>query len=88
MLCSNLSTSHEEPSEVENDNGPMPDKHGYGQSGLNKRDREAAGLFYLSTVYLPERLENNLKKYLKSKVIGFIYQTFGKCLLLQCSAFS
>ncbi|KAL9974785.1 hypothetical protein ACROYT_G011868 [Oculina patagonica] len=65
VLCSNLSTSHKEPSEVENDNSPTAEKHGYGQSSFNKRDKEAAGLFYLNTVCLPEQLEKNLQKYLK-----------------------
>ena len=63
VLCSNLSTSHQEPS----DNSHTTEKYGYGQSGLDQRDKEAAGLFYLKTVYLPEQLEKNLQKYLKSK---------------------
>jgi len=63
VLCSNLSTSHQEPSV----NSHTTEKYGYGQSGLDQRDKEAAGLFYLSTVYLPDQLEKNLQKYLKSK---------------------
>ena len=63
----NLSTSHKQPSEAETDDSLMREKHGYGHSGLNKHDKEAAGLFYLNTLHLPKELDKNLQKYLKSK---------------------
>ncbi|CAH3026740.1 unnamed protein product, partial [Porites evermanni] len=41
------------------------EKHAYGKTGLEKRNKEADGLFYLKTVYLPDQLEKNLKQFLK-----------------------
>lgn len=46
------------------------EKHGYGSNGgFEKRNKEAAGLFYLNTLKLPEKLQQNLDSYLKSKGI-------------------
>ena len=68
MLCSSFSTIHVEPSAAEKGIvDPRPEKHAYGKNGFDKRNKEADGLFYLKTVYLPEQLDNNLKQYLKSK---------------------
>ncbi|KAJ7374597.1 Methyltransferase-like protein 17, mitochondrial [Desmophyllum pertusum] len=61
VLCSNLSTSHEEPSE----DSSTIEKLAYGHGGYDKRDKKAAGLFYLKTLHLPEQLEKNLNNYLK-----------------------
>ena len=69
MLCSNLSTDYEEPSQDEKESSSTKEKHGYGNSGFDKRDREAAGLFYLNTLHLPKKLQQNLNSYLKSKGI-------------------
>lgn len=71
MLCSNLSTNKEGPSHSEKEWGATKEKHGYGTNGgFEKRDREAAGLFYLNTLQLPETLQKNLDSYLKSKEKG------------------
>lgn len=66
MLCSNISTNKEGPSHSEKEWGTTKEKHGYGTNGgFEKRDREAAGLFYLNTLQLPETLQKNLDSYLK-----------------------
>lgn len=71
VLCSNLSTNKEGPSHSEKEWGTTKEKHGYGTNGgFEKRDREAAGLFYLNTLQLPETLQKNLDSYLKSKEKG------------------
>ena len=72
MLCSSFSKFQVEPSPDERDNDPVVEKHAYGKTGLEKRNKEADGLFYLKTVYLPDQLEKNLKQYLKSK--RFLFQ--------------
>lgn len=71
MLCSSFSKFQVEPSPDEQDDDAIVEKHAYGKSGLEKRNKEADGLFYLKTVYLPDQLEKNLKQYLKSKIFLF-----------------
>ena len=67
MLSSSFSTIHVEPSKSEEEINTRIVKHAYGKTGLEKRNKEADGLFYLKTVYLPDQLEKNLKQFLKSK---------------------
>lgn len=70
MLCSNLSTNQEGPFHEEKEWSSTEEKHGYGPNGgFEKRNKEAAGLFYLNTLKLPEKLQQNLDSYLKSKGI-------------------
>ena len=68
MPCSALSTIHVEPTQDEKVIDPV-EKYAYGKTGFEKRNKEADGLFYLKTVYLPDQLEKNLKQYLKSKLV-------------------
>ena len=67
VLSSSFSTIHVEPSKSEEEINTRIEKHAYGKTGLEKRNKEADGLFYLKTVYLPDQLEKNLKQILKSK---------------------
>lgn len=66
MLCSNLSTNQEGPFHEEKEWSSTEEKHAYGSNGgFEKRNKEAAGLFYLNTLKLPEKLQQNLDSYLK-----------------------
>ncbi|KAM7446109.1 Methyltransferase-like protein 17 [Porites harrisoni] len=65
VLSSSFSTIHVEPSKREEEINTRIEKHAYGKTGLEKRNKEADGLFYLKTVYLPDQLEKNLKQFLK-----------------------
>ena len=67
MLNSRLTTIYVEPTHDENVDRPLVEKNAYGKTGYDKWNKQSEGLFYLSTVYLPDQLEKSLKQYLKSK---------------------